>query len=800
MFSVDHFFTPTYFAMPKFIQIKSIRNRLHLAFLVPFFVFGMSMMTYGQCEMQDPPTISCETAPLWCLNQLCYHTDNNPFFCCNGFCGPNTAVHTPQFFQFIPIATEVEIHIHVDDCSNGNGLQAALIDACPWDNSNVIACEPGSPPGGTMVLSANGLIVGQSYWILIDGSGGASCNYTFTTVEGVQGFGLIGELGNLTAEPAILPNEPDTIHLQAESEVLNAQGYLWTFSWNTDTIITSDPSLDIFTPCLEDPGLLEVCIQAYNGCDTLNPSSCVTIELLPSMDRIRPTEIFCPEQFPFTWQGMVIDGPGTYTKSFYVTHWPGQCPYDSVWTVEAYPDFPDGTIDTIVCANQFDYEDNAYTRSGTYVLSYPGQGRNGCDSVAYLNVTIAGIEMYVEMDCVHQPAQFNPRIIFPDTLSETLSYSWSAGQFDSIISTDAILVPDSSGWYALVVSNAFCRDTFASDFLIDSCTGICDFVGPYGCDGDTIQLVVPDSVSLEGLVYWRISPSTGSDFYISGMESSSFVANSTNLYLIYQTIKDSVSTYTCRDEIWVREAPHVSICCDTVSCDTCTILVLSTDLTAGGADVTLWDGMSAIEVNNLFLPDTLIVCPPTGVVTTYSILDVRQQTTGCPGRVIGDSSISVLVGLPEVEIEQLVDTLCAQSVSPGTFGWFSCNEDLVLSTSACFVPDGSGCYCVILSSVSGCADTVCYDFIISATVPIESTTLSLYPNPTTGEVHVEWPDHIPKPGIWRLYDVIGRQVKHGTLNDPDGTIDLGENNAAGLYLLRLDLKGYGPLTTKVTIL
>ena len=786
--------------MPLHQFIKAMKDRLDLLPLVLLWVVGLSGKIYSQCALQEPPTISCETAPLICLNALCYHTTNTPFFCCTGFCGPNTAIHNPQYFQFIPSSPEVEIQIHIDDCNAGNGLQAAIIDACPWDNSNVIACDPGAPPGSTMVLSANGLIVGQSYWVLIDGSGGATCHYTFTTVDGVQGYELAGALGTLTADPSVLPQEPDTIHLQTESSLFNVQGYLWTFSWNTDTIVTDLPMLDIFTPCLEDPGLLEVCVRGYNGCDTLSSPSCATIELLPAMDRIRPVATFCPEQFPFTWQGIVVDGPGTYTKTFYVTHWPGECPYDSVWTVEAYPDFPDGNLDTLICDHKFDYEGNRYTATGTYVLSYPGQGLYGCDSVAHLNVTIAGIEMYVEMDCMQQPTLFIPRVIYPDSMAETLNYAWFAGQLDSVISADDVFEPDSSGWYALIVSNDYCRDTFASNFVIDSCGGTCDFVGPDACDGDTILLVVPDSMTIDGEVYWRIVPTSGPEFYVTGTDTVSFVASSTNLYMIYRTTRDSISTYTCLDEIWVREAPHVSICCDTVTCDSCSILILSTDFTSGGADVTIWDGTSTIEVNHLFLPDTLTVCPQAGVPTTYSIIDVQQQSTGCPGTVTGDSSITVLSGLPEVQIESMVDTLCAQSLSPGTYSWYNCLEGLPISTSACYIPDSSGCYCVVLTSVSGCTDTMCYDFIISATSDIRSSSMRVYPNPTSGEVHIEWPDPIALPGIWRLYDITGRLVKYGPWNDPDETLDLKENNAGGLYFLKLEIQDIGPLTVKVTIL
>lgn len=74
-------------------------------------------------------------------------------------CGANTAINNPQYFAFIVLSTDVLIHISVDSCDLGVGLQSALINACPWENSDVLDCDPGSPPGGVMELEASGLTI-----------------------------------------------------------------------------------------------------------------------------------------------------------------------------------------------------------------------------------------------------------------------------------------------------------------------------------------------------------------------------------------------------------------------------------------------------------------------------------------------------------------------------------------------------------------------------------------------------------------------------------------------------------------
>jgi hypothetical protein len=122
----------------------------------------------------------CENAPLLCLNQYCSTTSDFSISCCNGWCGNNTVISNPQYFQFIPTGPDVVFEIHVDDCFSGGGLQCAILDACPWDNSNVWDCNP------ELLLvehdiTAFGLYPFETFWLVIDGTNGGICNFTITT-------------------------------------------------------------------------------------------------------------------------------------------------------------------------------------------------------------------------------------------------------------------------------------------------------------------------------------------------------------------------------------------------------------------------------------------------------------------------------------------------------------------------------------------------------------------------------------------------------------------------------------------
>ena len=168
---------------------------------------------YSQCD--TILALSCDAAPLVPLENYCGRTNVEPYNCCNGWCGANTAVHNPTYHAFIALDTYVEIQIDVLPCSSGNGLQAAIIPVCPWENSDILDCDPGTPPGGTMVLDYDDMIPGEQYWLLVDGTVGAMCNFLISNVIG-----------------AFQPNTP-VIFLQTAGTTLNAVGGnpSYTYAW-----------------------------------------------------------------------------------------------------------------------------------------------------------------------------------------------------------------------------------------------------------------------------------------------------------------------------------------------------------------------------------------------------------------------------------------------------------------------------------------------------------------------------------------------------------------------------------------
>lgn len=441
--------------MNKFTSLLPIR----LFFLLIALQTFVSMDLNGQCDPPDLiPTDCCTTAPEVCLQDACYSTDNLPG--CdgshNGWCGSNTAIHNPQYFLFTALATTVQINIHVDACTGGGcGLQAAILGACPWTNSDVLSCNPGTGTGGTMVLVANNMVIGNDYLLVIDGCAGQVCQYTIDFVSGIEEPQLDEELTTAFTNEPVVCQGFNNWTATALGPITGAAGYLWTgFPWGPHTSTYHDMSgpndpLDI--PTNAPPGTYEICVIAFTGCDMTEIPQCffLTIEALD--DEISPPVTLCPETYAMgvNWNGMPIPGAGTYTQTITT---PDGCVYDSIKTYNVFPAGGMGMINHVECNSAYFYEGVTYVTGGAYNLFYDNQSFYGCDSTAVLNLVLIYIDADATYYCQNQQFVLSSNIVFAVPNTTGIQYSW-VNQFGDVVCTDPQCVVDNPGIYTLYVSN-----------------------------------------------------------------------------------------------------------------------------------------------------------------------------------------------------------------------------------------------------------------------------------------------------------------------------------------------------------
>lgn len=475
-----------------------ITHSLKILFLF-LLVSVLSQSGYAQCDPEPEPSGNCANAPFTCLQDVCYSTQNMPFVCCQGWCGNNTIINNPHYVAFIPECENVVISIYVESCSGQQGLQSGIITNCPWSGSpDVIVCNPGTNPGGYMVLSAT-LVVGQVYYLMIDGSNGAICQYTIDLAQCIQQPQLEGDLEEIEAVPEEVCQGYNSLTILLDPPVGNAHGYYYVFSWNTnDTLTTTPPQIVVDVPEDLPPGIYEVCARAFSGCDTMDFEICTQFEVYEIPPSEKDPAIFCPEEFGFSWHGININGPGEYTASF--TDSDG-CFYDSLWLVESYPEVPVGLLDTVHCLapgeSSFIYEGESYDAPGIYELFYPGMGLNGCDSMAELHLVLIGITAYVELSCDNGDYVLTAiqEDVYP--FNADVEYNWIYN--GNIVSDDNEYYTNEDGLYELVA-------------IVTTLGGeSCEFyIEAFTFDGETLQPEAPDF----GFQFVSICAQAGFEFTI----------------------------------------------------------------------------------------------------------------------------------------------------------------------------------------------------------------------------------------------------------------------------------------------
>jgi hypothetical protein len=771
---------------------------MYLQRLTPWLIISGTVLfghsAHGQCNPAVTPSISCEDAPLICLQDFCFTSQEDPFFCCNGWCGANTAIHNPQYFELQAISTEISIHIHVDSCNDGTGLQGAILSACPWTNMHVLVCDPGTPPGGTMVLDYSGLIAGETYWLLIDGSNGSTCQYSITYVSGVNApggsFELLQEM--TTVEPDYVCPGYTGLHLQTGPAPLQPAQYTWETGWDHGIYTTTEPDLMIDIPVDAPEGLWDICVTAKSACDTSN-RVCVQIEIEQFQDAVKPESILCADAFPFVWGVETITGPGIYAESFIL---PGNCVIDSIWIIESYPVYPDGMVDTSLCASAFEYEGITYSHSGVYALTYPALGANGCDSTAYLHLTLGGMDLIVETNCDGPEPVLHPHVILHDDDIDTLLYAWHSCNYDTLISTENILQPDSMQCYSLIVDNGLCRDTTSAAYVLD-CPSTCDLTPDFLCVGDSVMMEYAFNVGPEAQIHWVVTSPDTTLYYFEGGEDVYFTHDQPGVYTVSAMHVETGVSFTCEDMFVIPEPVSADICCHTTLCGDCAELTV----TSGSVpvDVILSDGTGELHLIGI-TSSTVEVCPPTGVPTTYSLIEIIDSATGCPGFASGSGEADVLLHeVPNVMITQNFNTLCAMVNGQNQYRWLPCESGDVLANTQCFTPVESGCYCVEATNTQGCRDTACVEIIVTSIDEPLSPDVRLFPNPTSSRVQYELTPQFYMPATWILTDVFGRQVGEGRLWQDEGQIAFPEGLAKGTYFIQLHSGNSNAILEKILI-
>lgn len=248
-----------------------------------------------------PPAESCLEACAYCGftglqgSTLGYAASPPP----PGFC---STVQNDQWIGFVAWAASATFTLTPSNCLNGNGLEFALYENC---SSPPLACALGQAGGGNipLILTANDLVAGRPYYLLVDGYAGDTCEYSITVSPPPTDPPPVGTISLIQGIASVCPGASVSYEV---SQVTGAGLYTWS-STTPGVRFDGQPSpADLVAPGGRKvqvafpsniSGNVQLCVSASNPC-YLGPTVCRVVSVKPIPPTVLPKIVLCNEDPP----------------------------------------------------------------------------------------------------------------------------------------------------------------------------------------------------------------------------------------------------------------------------------------------------------------------------------------------------------------------------------------------------------------------------------------------------------------------------------------------------------------------
>ncbi|MDQ3141318.1 MAG: T9SS type A sorting domain-containing protein [Bacteroidota bacterium] len=207
----------------------------------------------------------CSTTALhnYCGNLSIPDTSYSGIFLCDS----TGELDSPKWISFNASADSTVFEVFPIDCEpvfhqgeEKKGLQVAIWSDCDGSPGEKLYCQS-ECMNDPFLIGGDGFIVGERYFILIDGCFGSLCGYHIQVRSGRSQFSLT-EPEPIQGDQAFCPDSLD--HIFSVATIPGATTYQWYLN---DTLIKTSP--DTFIN-LQDrsSGIYELRLRAFNSCDT----------------------------------------------------------------------------------------------------------------------------------------------------------------------------------------------------------------------------------------------------------------------------------------------------------------------------------------------------------------------------------------------------------------------------------------------------------------------------------------------------------------------------------------------------
>ncbi len=298
------------------------------------------------------------------------------------FCSTPNDMH---YIAFIAGSTTLSIRIDVNNCSNPNSSFWRSLDIGFFQSDDcqtftgITTCREDLENNDFFVFNTTqDLIVGQHYYLVMDGSFGAICDWTFTVLEGSTQVNSLVQGNEIQQPDLICANQPVEFAIEPQ---LGATFLRWTID---GSFVSSNVE---FEYTFTQSGNYELCISERNTCNEA-PLNCSTLTVAPQI--LHDTTIVICEGDIITYQDIQYDQAGTYPDILI----PADIGCDTVATLTLdYGAIFEGDDQYFICQGDTLFlNDSIHFETGVYdhfLLT-----EKGCDSIVHvaLDLVICNME------------------------------------------------------------------------------------------------------------------------------------------------------------------------------------------------------------------------------------------------------------------------------------------------------------------------------------------------------------------------------------------------------------------------
>lgn len=295
-----------------------------------------------------------------------------------GFC--TTQVHHMQWIGFIAGSTDLTLSVTVFNCQFNEGLEVGIYRSLDCETFQLVSnCDTDLPPNTTTTFTNTvPLVIGQYYYLVMDGSQDDVCNYTINVISGTTNVTELTTSGALTGPAKACAETPTLFSIDAPTGAAS-------FEWTLDGVkITSGIDTSVVINWAT-PGVHNVCATASNACDTAAPV-CQTVVVTGIPPTVIQAQICAGECF--SGADTLLCDPGIYEF-----HFIGSEGCDSL--VRIYLEelqVVSTSLDLFICEDDSIYVGGqAFFESGQFQKILTSV--SGCDSIVYLDLEVIACQI-----------------------------------------------------------------------------------------------------------------------------------------------------------------------------------------------------------------------------------------------------------------------------------------------------------------------------------------------------------------------------------------------------------------------